>query len=214
MNGLLYKDLLNLRSNFKYLAFMILVFSVVFIPLGNELPVLIILAMFGAMLPTKAITYDVSSRWDRYAATLPLTPRELVKSKYLLMLIAVLAGGAVALLISAVMVALMPETGVFLSKIGPVPLVALFVVFGLLLGSVMLPLALRFGAEKMQYIIMIIVLIPILMVIGLMYLLETVGVGIGTPSLALLIAAAAMMTVAAMWISYRISAGIYARKEL
>lgn len=106
-------------------------------------------------------------RRDRYAATLPVTPQELVRSKYLLMLIAILAGGVVALLISVVMVTLMPGTGVFLSEIGPVALVALVVVFRLLLGSVTLPLAPRFGAEKTQYIIMIIVLIPIVMVLGL-----------------------------------------------
>ena len=52
MNGLLYKDLLNLSPTMKYLAFMALIFCVVFIPMGNELPVYIILIMFGAMLPT------------------------------------------------------------------------------------------------------------------------------------------------------------------
>lgn len=88
MNGLLYKDLLNLSPTMKYLAFMALIFCVVFIPMGSELPVYIILIMFGAMLPTTAISFDTAARWDKYAASLPLTRREIVTARYSLMIAA------------------------------------------------------------------------------------------------------------------------------
>ena len=100
MNGLLYKDLLNLDSTLKYLAVMTLIFCVVFLPLRNELPVYIILIMFEAMLPTMAINFDTAARWDIYAASLPLSSRDIVRSKYLLMVGGICVAGIVSLVIA------------------------------------------------------------------------------------------------------------------
>ncbi|MDV0443931.1 ABC-2 transporter permease [Methanorbis rubei] len=213
MNGLLYKDLANLNSTLKYLALMILVFSIIFIPMGNELPVFIILAMYGAMLPVTAISYDATARWDKYAITLPLARKEIVRSKYLLMLIATIGAGVVCLAISLIMTILMPGKGIFLSVIDPLPLIALFVVCGLLLGSTALPLVFKLGAEKMQYIILIIVLVPIMLVVGLSAAVYSIGIEINMPPLVVLIAAAAVITAAVVWASYRISTKIYTKKE-
>ncbi|MDR0980379.1 MAG: ABC-2 transporter permease [Methanocalculaceae archaeon] len=148
MNGLLYKDLLNLNSTMKYLAVMILIFCAIFIPMGNELPVLIILVLFGAMLPISTITYDTTARWDKYAVSLPMIREEIVGTRYQLMLGGVCVAGIVSLTIAVAMTVLMPGKGVFVTFINPLALAVIFVACGIFLGSIMLPLTLKFGLRR------------------------------------------------------------------
>lgn len=214
MNGLLYKDLLNLGSTLKYLAVITLIFCVVFLPLGNELPVYILLIMFGAMLPTTAISFDTAARWDLYAATLPLSRGDIVRSKYLLMAGGMGVAGIVSLALATAMMILMPGEGIFLPFLDPLPLMVMFVACGLVLGSIELPLTLKFGAEKMRYIILMIALTPVLMVFGMEFLVDLSGTTLIAPalmpaSLGILLAVTAVLVV----VSYRFSVRIYTNKE-
>ena len=218
MNGLLYKDLLNLDSTLKYLAVMTLIFCVVFLPLGNELPVYIILIMFGTMLPTTAINFDTVARWDIYAASLPLSCRDIVLSKYLLMAGGICVAGIVSLVITEVMTVLMPGEGIFLQFVDPLPLMVIFVACGLILGSISLPLTLKFGAEKMRYIIIImnmIMLTPVMVVLGMTFLMnDSSGPTLIAPALMFaLLAALLAFTAVIIVVSYRFSARIYRNKE-
>lgn len=214
MNGLLYKDLLNLSSTMKHLAFMMLIFCLVFIPMGNELPVYIILIMFGAMLPTTAISFDMAARWDKYAVSLPLTRREIVAARYSLMIGGICVAGILSLVIAVMMMVLMPGKGIFLAFIDPLTLMVMFVACGLLLGSIALPLTLKFGAEKMRYLIIVIALIPVVMILGMTFLLDMSEMMVFTPIvmpvlLGVLVAVAAVV----VFVSYRVSVRIYTKKE-
>lgn len=214
MNGLLYKDLLNLGSTLKYLAVMTLIFCVVFLPLGNELPVYIILIMFGAMLPTTAISFDTAARWDIYAASLPLSRRDIVRSKYLLMAGGICVAGIVSLTIAEAMTILMPGEGIILPFVDPLPLMVMFVACGLILGSIALPLTLKFGAEKMRYIVMLIALTPVLVVLGMTFLMDLSGTTLAVPALLpALIGILLAVTVVLVVVSYRFSTRIYTSRE-
>ena len=214
MNGLLYKDLLNLSPTMKYLAFMALIFCVVFIPRGNELPVYIILIMFGAMLPTTAISFDTAARWDKYAASLPLTRREIVAARYSLMIGGICVAGILSLAIAVVMTVLMPGKGIFLSFLDPLPLMVMFVACGLLLGSIALPLTLKFGAEKMRYLIMVIALTPVVLMLGMTFLLDLSGPIPASPLLLpVLLGILLAVTAVVVFVSYLLSVRIYTKKE-
>lgn len=214
MNGLLYKDLLNLTPTLKYLAFMALIFCVVFIPLGNELPVYIILIMFGALLPTTAISFDTAARWDKYAVSLPVTRREIVAARYQLMVGGICVAGVISLIIAVAMMILMPGEGIFLPYFSPLMLMVLFVACGLLLGSIALPLTLKFGVEKMRYIIMVIALTPVVVIFGMSFFADLSGITPTDPVLmpviiGVLLAVTALFVYVSFWLSVR----IYAKKE-
>lgn len=214
MNGLLYKDLLNLTPTLKYLVFMALIFCVVFIPLGNELPVYIILIMFGALLPTTAISFDTAARWDKYAVSLPVTRREIVAARYQLMVGGICVAGVISLIIAVAMVILMPGEGIFLPYFSPLMLMVLFVACGLLLGSIALPLTLKFGVEKMRYIIMVIALTPVVVIFGMSFFADLSGITPTDPVLmpviiGVLLAVTALFVYVSFWLSVR----IYAKKE-
>ena len=214
MNGLLYKDLLNLTPTLKYLVFMALIFCVVFIPLGNELPVYIILIMFGALLPTTAISFDTAARWDKYAVSLPVTRREIVAARYQLMVGGICVAGVISLIIAVAMMILMPGEGIFLPYFSPLMLMVLFVACGLLLGSIALPLTLKFGVEKMRYIIMVIALTPVVVIFGMSFFAALSGITPTDPVLmpviiGVLLAVTALFVYVSFWLSVR----IYAKKE-
>ena len=214
MNGLLYKDLLNLTPTLKYLVFMALIFCVVFIPLGNELPVYITLIMFGALLPTTAISFDTAARWDKYAVSLPVTRREIVAARYQLMVGGICVAGIISLIIAVAMMILMPGEGIFLPYFSPLMLMVLFVACGLLLGSIALPLTLKFGVEKMRYIIMVIVLTPVVVIFGMSFFADLSGITPTDPVLmpviiGVLLAVTALFVYVSFWLSVR----IYAKKE-
>ena len=214
MNGLLYKDLLNLTPTLKYLVFMALIFCVVFIPLGNELPVYITLIMFGALLPTTAISFDTAARWDKYAVSLPVTRREIVVARYQLMVGGICVAGIISLIIAVAMMILMPGEGIFLPYFSPLMLMVLFVACGLLLGSIALPLTLKFGVEKMRYIIMVIVLTPVVVIFGMSFFADLSGITPTDPVLmpviiGVLLAVTALFVYVSFWLSVR----IYAKKE-
>ncbi|MCZ0863034.1 ABC-2 transporter permease [Methanocorpusculum vombati] len=214
MNGLLYKDLLNLNPTMKYLAFMALIFCVVFIPLGNELPVYIILIMFGATLPVTAISFDTAARWDKYAASLPLSRREIVAARYSLMIGGICVAGIISLAIAVVMTVLMPGEGIFLPFIDPLPLMVMFVACGLVLGSIALPLTLKFGPEKMRYIVMVIALTPVVLMLGMMFLMDLSGIMPASPVLLpVLLGVLLAVTAVVVVVSYLISVRIYRKKE-
>lgn len=214
MNGLLYKDLLNLSPTMKYLAFMALIFCVVFIPMGNELPVYIILIMFGAMMPTTAISFDTAARWDKYAASLPLTHREIVAARYSLMIGGICVAGILSLAIAVVMTVLMPGEGIFLLFLDPLPLMVMFVACGLLLGSIALPLTLKFGAEKMRYLIMVIAPTPVVLMLGMTFLLDLSGPMPASPLLLpVLLGILLAVTAVVVFVSYLLSVRIYTKKE-
>ncbi len=214
MNGLLYKDLLNLTPTLKYLVFMALIFCVVFIPLGNELPVYIILIMFGALLPTTAISFDTAARWDKYAVSLPVTRREIVAARYQLMVGGICVAGIISLIIAVAMMILMPGEGIFLPYFSPLMLMVLFVACGLLLGSIALPLTLKFGVEKMRYIIMVVALTPVVVIFGMSFFADLSGITPTDPVLmpviiGVLLAVTALFVYVSFWLSVR----IYAKKE-
>ncbi len=214
MNGLLYKDLLNLTPTLKYVAFMALIFCVVFIPLGNELPVYIILIMFGALLPTTAISFDTAARWDKYAVSLPVTRREIVAARYQLMVGGICVAGIISLIIAVAMMILMPGEGIFLPYFSPLMLMVLFVACGLLLGSIALPLTLKFGVEKMRYIIMVIALTPVVVIFGMSFFADLSGITPTDPVLMpVIIGVLLAVTAIFVYVSFRLSVRIYAKKE-
>ena len=86
MKGLLLKDCFTLVKQMKIFLLIIIVFSLV--P-GYSMSAFAI--VYSALLPMSALAYDERSKWDSLAAMMPYRPRDMVLSKYLLGVGAVLA---------------------------------------------------------------------------------------------------------------------------
>ena len=97
MTGLILKDFLVMRKTLKtYTLF--LAFYAALAALG-VFPLSVVTAMVQIiliMLPISAFSYDEFAKWDRYAMTLPLGRRTVVKARYLFTLLMSLGAAALA----------------------------------------------------------------------------------------------------------------------
>ena len=161
MWGLLHKDLKTISLQGRVLAIMV----VFYLALSEAEDALISVVTFsivlmGILFPITALSYDEKAKWEHYALTMPISRNMLVWSKYLLVLLFLLAGELLLLLVSL----FQPEIGPALLVL--VPGIVLF------LNSILLPVAFKLGVEKSRYITVAIMLLPTLVLL----LMEKLGV--------------------------------------
>ncbi|HJK78142.1 ABC-2 transporter permease [Methanocorpusculum vombati] len=82
MNGLLLKDWIYLRRTIVMVTVVIVFCMVLFVPWGVSSAEFLVAAAMVLFLPVTAMTMDTSSRWERYALSLPLSRREILAARY------------------------------------------------------------------------------------------------------------------------------------
>lgn len=212
MNGLIYKDFLNLRPSFKMYLIFLAIFGVIFIPSGNPMAVYILVIMFGATIPMTALSFDAAAKWDRYALTMPVTRTEIVRTKYQIMLIFTALGVGIAAVLTGIISLLSPGHLTY-GLIDPVSLLLFLLVTGLLIGSIVLPAAYKFGVEKARYIAIIGAIGPMILVICLLTLVDVSQGPLDAVLLNTVLGIATAVAAVIVGISYRRSVRIYAAQE-
>ncbi len=81
MLGFIIKDLLTIKSNCKVLAILLIVYSLW--ALNGEADILFVAVFFSVMLMISTFSYDSYNKWDAYAVTIPNGREYCVKAKYL-----------------------------------------------------------------------------------------------------------------------------------
>lgn len=212
MLGLMQKDLCLLLQRSR--AMIVMVGVGVIIGFSTDGGFMIgYLTMISAILTIGTISYDEFDNGYPFLLTLPVTRRSYVTAKYLFCLLGDLVGWAAASVIYTACCFLKGE-GVGMEQLAEA-LVFLPVVG--LMTSVLLPLQLKYGAEKSR--LALAVLFGGIGVLGLMGAKLFPGLPEALRSLpeisgAVLGAAALCVCVAALAVSYWISLGIMEKKEL
>lgn len=200
MKALLYKDAMVLWKQMKLMLLLILIFAVIPSEFQNTFAVL-----YAALLPYSALAYDERSRWDRMAAAMPYSARDIVTEKYVFGWIAALGTLALTLVLR-----LVSQYLLHLGE-GASAEMLLMAFFGSLIAmAVTLPMMFRFGVEKGR--------LAMLLLIGLICGgaagvagVETFAVGSVQNLPVLLLAAALAIAVNAM--SLPIAVRCYAARE-
>jgi hypothetical protein len=168
------------------------------------------------ILPMSTFSADELARWDSFAAALPGGRRAVVSSKYLLLLLV----AAAALILSLILNLLSLLTGREDGSFGERMLTVLsFTWIGLLVNAAAYPFLFRYGAQKGRiYLIIAIGFVCGLGAVGMVLLslddstLWTLLGSLHLP-LAAVAAAAVLLLAAALGLSYRVSQGVYEKKE-
>jgi len=205
MKGLILKDLINLKSTFKMLGLMITLFAVIYIPQGNGFIFGMIILMFAMMVVT-TISYDDLAKWDAYALTMPVTRKEMVLSKYLVMALLNTLGAVLALIVGIVGNMIMRQS--FSMEI--LVIIGVLYLVAFCYGSLIVPLIYRFGAEKARLMLILSALIPT----GLILLLTQMQIPLPEAINPLIYFFLLLgFTVIMVFGSYLISLRIYSNKE-
>ena len=213
MTGLLYKDFLALKGHLStYVVFFVIYGGLCIAGVFSPSVLAGMVVLISIITPMTTVTSDDISRWNRFAIATPACRRGVVAGKYLFTLLMVLLSTAV---VSLLMAALSP-TGRLDAPLGEV-LLAVLACGGiaLLMNAVVLPLLLKFGAEKARMVSMALFLAVFggFALVGL-----AAGNGFTLPAppawlMAALPGLLAILAVGGFVLSYCIAQAIYAKKE-
>lgn len=217
MKGLLIKDFM-LVKNQKQLFGIALIMTVVLM-VGNHDASFALgygLVMFS-MLVITTISYDKYEKGMSYLFTLPVSRKQYVQEKYMFAIIMLLFASV------AEAVILIVVTGM---KIVPANKEELLLVFGacggtvLLMDSLMIPLQLKFEAERMQVIYIAVFGVTFASVYALLYITKKLGVDLDktigmilSANLATVIGVWIAFLAAVMLISYLVSVRVMRKKD-
>ena len=104
IKGLILKDLLQLKSYKKTLIVFIIVFVATSIAQENTKNILIVMMTLGlGMFSIATFSYDEMAKADKYLLTLPVTKKDIVMAKYILVISSTVLGAFVGVLTSIVL---------------------------------------------------------------------------------------------------------------
>lgn len=173
MKGLILKDFYSLRGSVKQML-IIYGFYIVCAMIGIwDISFFVGLAtMMGAMMAVSTFSYDDMAKWEAYALTMPIKRRDLVSSKYIVMLLTMLISAAFSMAIGITVQLIQDKLDllVLLATCGGVMVVA---VLGF---CIHLMVTFKLGVEKARLSLMAIFLIPTIVLIGGSKLMGSVGI--------------------------------------
>lgn len=216
MKSLILKDLYNIGHNAKSMFFMLLVFAFIFIPFSGPQAYIIASGILCSMMIITTFSFDDSSKWMKYAMVTPVTKKDLVAGKFIVLLIFSAIGAVSGLVIGSVGGIIVHK--VDYSNISNI-LIMLFItivslVIAEIIGSVSIPLLFKFGAEKARMLSLVALIIPAAICFGVYELLLFFGVSFTDNFVFILLCCSPV--VALLWnlLMYKISYVIFSKKEL
>ena len=187
MLGLIKKDFLLLKGNFK--VWLVLLFVYIFMAFQEEMSLTFLLPFMCVVTMLSTFSYDNFNKWDAYAITLPDGRKNSVRAKYIATIVLILVTVLITAILTIIIVYYRTKT-VNLASMGESIFGAIFTTT--LLQSIMYPAIYKFGIEKARIASII---------QGLAFLENYMMIIIP------------IIIVVMLYISYKISEAIYNRKE-
>ncbi len=216
MKGLIIKDLCVLKNQMKTLL-LVLAFFIIFSIINEDATfILFLVPFYMIMILITTFNYDEFNKWDSYCNSLPLSRKEIVKSKYILFNATSLIALILGILASFIIPSFIENTtfeSLFASIIG--------VAFGIcLVISLLIPFYYKFGSSKGRIMLFLCIVILALLIGAITSLdifnnkeLMNIINSLNNLSLGMFTLLLIILTVIIMSISYYISVRIYKNKE-
>ena len=209
MIGFIKKDLAMIKSNFKLLGILIIVYTVM--GFMGEMDISFILPFMSVMIMISTFSYDNYNKWDAYAISLPDGRKNSVKAKYVATIVMVLVIAIITVILSMLIAYFNAKTinyeQILFSMLGTVFGTSLVLTF-------MYPIIYKFGLEKARIGIFLIVFGTV--IIG-GFLLQYIDISSFIKKLAFLEDYLALILIVfiilMVYISYKISEKIFMKKE-
>lgn len=218
MKGLIYKDLQTLLAYKNSLILFCLSFLLISFTNNNFQNILPFMLIFlSTMSVMSTFSFDEQAKWNRFALTLPIDKKDLVKSKYYLYLLLGIAGLLIGFLVMIILT-LVSNTAFSIAE-------SISILVGTFLGisifaSIQYPIIYKFGLEKARIYLFGLVFLFVGIIGGgailfenmsfswpISFTIPTIIIEYGLPIFLLMIA------FLILYLSYRISLRIFMKKE-
>lgn len=219
IKGLITKDILQLKSYKKTLTIFIIIFTLTSISgedgVGNMLTIMFTLG-FG-MFSMASFNYDEFNKADRYILTLPLTKKEVVLAKYILVICSTVIGSILGIILSCIITFAMSKQ---MPNIEEIISIGLGGILGIgLVEGIQIPCVYKWGAEKGRIQMVIVTAIVALLASGIIFISEKVNIQLSANNILNILNTCLPLiliglTIIIYYISYNVAYKIYAKKEI
>ncbi len=158
MKSLILKDLYNISHNVKSMFFILIVLAIAIIPNSGVSGYIGTTVLICSMMVVTTFAFDDVSKWNKYALVMPISKKQLVISKFIVLLIFSAIGSLVGLLFGSVIDMVINKTSFTVDMLFSA---LVSVVVAMVCGGMMIPLIFKFGTEKGRILMFISVLVPI-----------------------------------------------------
>lgn len=214
MKSLILKDLLNIGHNAKSMFFMLLVFACITIPQGGAETCIVASGILCSMMVITTFSFDEQSKWTKYAMIMPVSKKDYVISKFIVLAIFSLVGVLVGTVLGTIGGLLLHKINSVTSFLMSLGATAIGFIIADIFGSVSIPLLFKFGAEKARMMTLIAFVVPVIVCYGAYQLLIALGVSFTTKLIVILLCASPVITAVWNYVMYKISYWIFDNKEL
>lgn len=215
MKSLVLKDLFNIGHNAKSMLFILVAFAAAFIPFSGVEGYIFECAILCSMMIVTTFSFDDNSKWTRYAMIMPVSKKELVVGKFIVLAIFCAVGSLFGLVVGSIGGLITNKITLDLVGIGELLFLDLISwVIALIFGSMSIPLVFKFGAERGRVLLLVSFLIPAGICFGIYQLLTTLGVERTDPLVFILLCCSPLLALAWCYVMYQISYRIFAKQEL
>ena len=215
MKGLLIKDILNMKNYMKQLVLVLIFFIAYGIFLKNGTFVGTMITLMLSMQVITTMSYDEYAKWDKYALTMNINRKDIIISKYIFFTISIIIGIVVGITTSiAINQIAKLDTGMNEIIVTSIVVPCVFAI----LFSIIIPVVFKTGVEKGRIVMMLILFIPAILVGSIVKITEKANITMPSPSnLEILmkfgVLGLVLLTILAVFISYKVSLSIYNKKE-
>lgn len=203
MKGFLKRDFSLISGNIRWYLFFIVLLGVlaIFTDMNSGF-VMLYATIFAMSSVTGLFNYDEFNHWTAYAAVVPNGRKDMVTARYVLLL-----------LVTAGVVLIQMLMGVLARETGSLEAAALYGGIILLYSAISMPVSYYFGGTKARVVtVVLIALLAAGVGIGSSLLnITSIHGGLRLPPATLLLP---VLGLAALAVSYRVSLGVMAKKEL
>lgn len=215
MKSLVLKDLYNIGHNAKSMLIMLVFLGCFLVPSSGVEGYIVASGILCGTMVITTFTFDSMSKWSRYAMVMPITRKELVTSKFIVLFVFSAIGVAFGMIVGGVAGVLLHK--VALSTESMVSILALSAVvffYSCICGSISIPLVFKFGPDQARTMILVSFIVPSALVYGVYWILERLGAALTDNMIVLLLCC--VPVVAIIWVAamYKVSYGIFSKQEL
>lgn len=213
MKSLILKDLYNIGHNTKSMLFILIVFGI--IPTAGIEGYIFICAILCSMMIVTTFSFDDNAKWTRYAMIMPISKKDLVCGKFIVLAIFCTIGSIFGLLFGSISGLITNKITFNLAEIGEL----LFLTFvawtiSLIFGSMSIPLVFKFGAEKGRVLLFVSFLLPAAICFGIYKLLGILGIELTDQLVFILLCCSPIIALIWSYAMYQISYKIFSKQEL
>lgn len=215
MKSLILKDLYNIGHNAKSMLLILLVFAVGLIMSSGVESYIISAGVLCSMMIVTTFTFDDNCKWSKYALIMPVCKKDIVKAKFIVLVIFCTVGVCVGTIFGVSGGLVMRKLVMSMESIVTMLFMAFVgLIVSVIFGSMSIPLVYKFGAEKGRMLLLVSFAVPLAICFIVYEILMLFGVEITDQLVFAILCASPLIALIWVYIMYRISCSIFSKQEV